>query len=184
MSTTAPVTVTVTHPAGRWAVDPVHSSIGFSVGHLVATFRAGFADVTGGYDADAGVLRGAVPVSSIDVRQDDLRAHLLSPEFFAADAHPEIRFVSTDVRRSADGGAEVAGDLTIRGVTRRVVATGTIGEPGPNLAGGETVAIELSTTVDRRDFGLDWNAELPGGRRAVGWDVTVSVSLELHREEA
>lgn len=164
---------------GTWQADPVHSSVTFGVKHGVATFRAGFTEIDAAYDADAGALTGAVPVTSIDITQPDLRAHLLSPEFFDADRHPEVRFTATEIRR--DNGAEVivSGELTIRGITRPVEARGRIGDPGVGLAGDRRLAIELTATVDRRDFGLNWQAELPGGTLALEYDVTLDVVLEL-----
>ncbi|WP_372790974.1 YceI family protein [Paraconexibacter sp.] len=178
MSTTALSPLT-----GTWTIDPVHSSASFAVKHLVATFRAGFDVIEGSYDADAGVLRGTAPVASLDVTQEDLKGHLLSPDFFDATAHPTIDFVSTAVQVGQDGTLEVQGDLTLRGVTRPVTGRGSITEviPGP---GGDVVGIEVQTTVNRNDFGLSWNADLPGGRKMLGDDVTLSLSLELGQPTA
>ena len=173
-------TTTLTTPVtGTWSIDPIHSSVGFAVKHVVAKFRAGFSEVAGSYDADAGVLRGSVPVASLDIAMEDLKAHLQSPDFFAAANHPTIDFVSSDVRRDGDR-LQVAGDLTIRGVTRPVTAHGEITEVVPGPA-GDILGIELEATIDRGDWGLDWNMDLPGGRKAVGDHVTMTVSLELGR---
>jgi len=178
MSTTATAPLT-----GIWTIDPIHSSVAFTVKHLVAKFRSGFTTIEGAYDADAGVLKGSVPVDSIDVSQEDFRGHLLSPDFFDAAANPTVEFVSTAIRRGQDDSVEVDGELTLRGVTRPVSATGTISEVTPGPA-GNVIGIELETTVDRNDFGLSWNMELPGGRKAVGDLVTLSVSLELGQPAA
>ena len=167
-------------PTGTWQADPVHSSVTFRVKHLgVATFRAGFADVDASYDGDSGTLTGAVPVESLDITQADLRAHLLSPEFFDADRNPEVRFTASEVRRGDGDAVLVGGELTIRGITKPVEARGRIGEPGTGLGGDRRVEIELSATVDRREFGMDWQAELPGGKVALANEVTLEVVLEL-----
>lgn len=168
---------TIAPLTGTWTIDPVHSSASFSVKHLVSKFRGGFATIEGAYDADAGVLRGAVPVESVEVKLDDLRAHLLSPEFFDAANHPTITFTSTDVDVAGDR-ITVTGDLTMHGVTRAVTGTGEISEPIPGPA-GNVIAISLETTVDRNEFGLTWNMEAPGGRKVLGDHVTLVLDLEL-----
>ncbi len=177
MSTTLTTPVT-----GIWSIDPVHSSVDFTVKHVVSKFRAGFGEVAGSYDADAGILRGSAPVASLDIAMEDLKAHLQSPDFFDAASHPTIDFVSSDVRRDGDL-LEVAGELTIRGVTKPVTARGEITEVAAGPA-GDILGIELEATIDRGDWGLDWNMDLPGGRKAVGDHVTMSVSLELGRPAA
>ena len=169
-------------PSGTWTLDRTHSHAGFSVKHMgVATFRGSFTD----FDANLGDDRlvGVVRVESIDVRDENLRAHLLSPEFFDAENTPEIRFESTALRGS-DAQLIVEGDLTIKGITQRVEATGSISEPHANISGGESVGIELETIVDRTAFGLNWNAPLPKGGFALGNDVKLGVHLELVRQEA
>jgi polyisoprenoid-binding protein YceI len=178
MSTTA-----LLLPAGTWHADPVHSSVDFRVRHLgVSTFRAGFAEIAATYDAATGTLTGAVPVASLDIGQADLRGHVLAPDFLDAATHPEVRFEAGDLHAGDGGAVTVPGRLTIRGVTRDVQATGRVGEPVEDLVGGERAELELRATIDRRDFGLDWQAELPGGRLALANEVTLEVTLELVRE--
>lgn len=169
-------------PMGAWAADPVHSSLSFEVKHLgVSNFRASLTDfeatLTG--SAESASLVGSAKAASITVQQPDFRAHLLSPDFFDAERHPEIRFESTDVRPNGDGAITVDGHLTIKGTTRRITAGGRVGELGVDPYGAERIAVELEAVVDRNDFGLGWNMELPGGRLAVGNDVRLLVSLEL-----
>ena len=175
-------TVTTQLPAGTWTLDKVHSSASFSVKHMVvATFRGQFGEVDARLADDR--LEGVVQASSIEVKDENLKAHLLSGEFFDVENTPEIRFVSTDVRGN---GAQliIEGDLTIKGQTQRVEATGVVTEPHTNIAGNEAVGIELEAVIDRTAFGLNWNAPLPKGGFALGNDVTLSVHLELVREEA
>jgi polyisoprenoid-binding protein YceI len=110
-----------------------------------------------------------------------MRASVLGPEFFDAEHHPEITFRSTAVRLADDGRAEVDGELTIRGVTRPVSASGRYA--APRLASfGEVAGLQLRTSFDRRQFGFEWQMELPGGGDAVGWDVELEIDLLLKRD--
>jgi len=172
-------------PTGIWKSDPVHSNVGFSVKHMVvATFRGSFDDfaVTLDNSGDEPVIYGAVRVASVDVRDEKLNGHLLSPDFFDAERTPEIRFTSTDIRTEGDE-LVVDGELEIKGTSRPVEARGTIVGPIENIAGKEGIGIDLSTTVDRRDYGLNWNAQLPKGGFAVENEVTLQVQLELGKAE-
>jgi len=173
-------------PAGTWVVDPVHSSVGFAVTHNgVTTFRSGFdryeARLTGGEQPR---LEGTVEVESIAIDEEMLKGHLLSPEFFDTQRFPQLRFSSTELSVGDDGSARIAGDLEIRGETRKVEATGRFAQLGGDLAGKARVGLSVETTVDRRDFGLDWQAELPSGGEVLEYAVTISVELELVAEEA
>jgi polyisoprenoid-binding protein YceI len=175
-------TVTTQLPAGTWTLDKVHSHAGFSVKHMVvATFRGSFGEIDATLADDR--LEGIVRADSIDVRDENLKGHLLSPEFFDVENTPEIRFVSTAVRGS-DAQLVIEGDLTIKGITKRVEATGSITEPHVNIGGTEAVGIDLEAVIDRTAFGLNWNAPLPKGGFALGNDVTLQVHLELARTEA
>lgn len=164
-------------PTGTYTVDPVHSSFGFVVVHNgISKFRGSFEEVEAGLTD--GVLTGVAKVASVKTAIPQLHGHLQSPDFFDAENHPEIRFRSTDIKLAGDGSAEVDGELTIRGVTKPVVATGTYGA-GVNMQGAEVIGFDLTTTVDRRDFGLNWQAPLPNGGEAVAYPVTIEAHLEL-----
>jgi polyisoprenoid-binding protein YceI len=167
-------------PAGTWTIDDVHSSAGFSVKHMVvATYRGSFSEI----DASLrdGVLEGAVKVASIDARDENLKAHLLSPEFFDAENTPEVTFRSTDVRRDGDRLA-IEGDLTVKGHTERVVARASLAGPTEDPYGNTKLGLDLEAVIDRTAFGLDWNAPLPKGGFALGNDVILTVHLELRQE--
>ena len=168
-------------PAGTYTSDPVHSSTGFAVKHMLATFRGSFAafDATLTVGEDGAVrLEGGVPVDSVVVKDENLAAHLQSPEFFDAERHPEIRFESTEF--AIDGPAvSVSGDLTIKGHTEPVTATGSIVGPIEDPFGNTKVGLQLETVVDRTKFGLNWNAPLPKGGFMLANDVTLSVDLEF-----
>ncbi len=180
-------TTSVQLPTGTWAIDPVHSSAAFRVKHFgVSTFRSSFADLSGtyvGHDEHAH-LSGAVTVDSIAVTQPDLRGHLLSPDFFDVGNHPSITFEASKLTLGENGVLSVEGDLTINGVTKTLVATGTATEPGADFRGIEHFGINLETTIDRTAYGVTWQAELPGGKVAVENDVTLEVSLEFTPAEA
>ena len=164
-------------PAGAYALDPVHSSFGFRVKHNgVSTFRGQFEQVEA--SLQDGQLEGTVQVESVKTAIPQLKEHLLSPEFFNAAETPTITFRSTDIRLSEDGAVEVEGDLTLRGVTKPITAKGTLAS-GIGMTGSEVVGIDLEAIVDRRDYGLNWQAPLPAGGNALAWDVTLQVHLEL-----
>jgi polyisoprenoid-binding protein YceI len=182
MSATAPITL-----SGTWIADPVHSNASFSIKHMiVSTYRTSFKDVDARLDVDGDDIRlsGSVPVESIDIDQPDFRAHVLSPDFFDAANHPTIAFTSTSVERGEGEAIEVDGELTVKGIAKPIKASGILTGPAVNIAGAEVVGVELQTTVDKNDVGLEWNAALPKGGFAIGDDVTLSVHLELRRQEA
>ena len=174
---------TSTIPAGTtWTADPVHSRVGFAVKHMVvSTFRSEFGD----YDASlvAGAdgtlqLAGRVRADSIALKDENLAAHLRAADFFDTDRYPEISFDSTLVR-DAGGELVVEGELTIKGVTRPIRATGTLTEPHVTFGDVLKVGLELEAIVDRTDYGLSWNAPLPKGGFALANDVKLQVNLEL-----
>lgn len=173
---------TATQPVtGTWTVDPIHSSASFAVKHMVvATFRGSFAEIDAKLDVtgDTPQLTGTVPVASIEVKDENLKGHLLADDFFAADQHPTITFVSTSFERDGED-LTVEGDLTVKGVTQRVVGKGTLVGPATDIQENEKIGVDLDTIVDRTAFGLNWNAPLPKGGVALGNDVTLSIHLEL-----
>jgi len=180
-----PEAMCVLPTAGLWTIDPRHSTVRFSVRHhAVATFRAGFSPVTGAYDAAAGTLSGEVPVDGLLVPGIDmLRNHLLSPAFFDAENHPTFSFCSSSLTARDDGRHEVLGELTLRGITRPVHAVGvargpvTVHQRDGSVT--ERLGIDLTATLDRRDYEISFNNEISPGMLNLGWDVTIDVALEL-----
>jgi polyisoprenoid-binding protein YceI len=175
-------TATIQLPAATWAADKVHSTVGFAVKHMVvSTFRGRFEDfdatLVSGEDGSLR-LEGSVRADSIVVKDENLAAHLRSPEFFDTERHPEIRFASTLVR--AEGGELIVdGELTIKEHTRPIEARGTMTEPVVTLGDVTKIGIELEATVDRSAYGLNWNAPLPKGGFALENEVKLIVNLEL-----
>jgi polyisoprenoid-binding protein YceI len=182
MSTTATQSIA----AGKWQIDRIHSHVGFAVKHMVvATFRGQFADYEGslstGEDGSPQLV-GSVDVDSIVVKDENLAGHLKSPDFFDSERYPRITFTSTSVNVADGGELEVEGDLTIKDRTHRITARGDITGPHTDLAGNDKIGVELEAVIDRREFGLEYNATLPKGGVAVDNDVTLQVSLELVKE--
>lgn len=164
-----------------WSVDKVHSSVGYEIEHnSAATFKGSFRDVDAKLEfGDDGVtVTGSVRVDSIDLGDEQQKGHVLSAEFFDAERHPTVDFASTAVRYE-DGEAIVDGELTIRGETRPVTVRGKIGEPYENAYGQQGLAVRLGTTIDRTQYGLDWQLQLPNGKPVLGDEVTIAVELEL-----
>src|SRR6266516_7471524 len=152
-------------PTGTWNVDSVHSQVGFAVDYMVGTFRGSFSPVDGELvvsEDGRATLTGSAPVSGITVQDENLTAHLQSPDFFDLERTPEIAFASKEIRRA---GAEIAidGELTIKGVSQPVLLKATIGEPADDPYGGVRFSLKLATTIDRTQFGLNWNNPLPNG---------------------
>jgi polyisoprenoid-binding protein YceI len=171
--------------AGTWSIDPIHSHVGFAVKHMVvATFRGQFEEYDGALavaEDGAPRLQGTVTVDSIAVKDENLAGHLKSPDFFDSERYPQISFLSSAVR--VDGGElEVEGELTIKGHTHQVTARGSISGPHEDIAGNDKIGVELEAVVDRREYGLEWNAPLPKGGFALDNDVKLQVSLELVRQ--
>jgi polyisoprenoid-binding protein YceI len=165
-------------PTGTWTADPVHSEIAFSIEYMAGTFRGTFAKFSAQVADDE--VRGTADVSSVQVKDPNLEAHLQSPEFFDAERHPRLSFRSERIGRAGDE-VTIDGELTIKGVTHPVELRGTISEPITDPWGSERFGLELETTVDRTAFGLNWNNPLPTGEPALANDVTLSAELQLVR---
>jgi polyisoprenoid-binding protein YceI len=173
---------TTTIPAGTYKDDGVHSAATFSVKHMVvSTFRGRFEDFTAVLTVDEdgrARLDGTVEADTIVVKDENLAAHLKSPEFFDTERYPEIRFTSLELTVDGDR-VTVEGDLTIKDNTHRITGTGTIEGPAEDPFGNTKLGLALETTVDRTQFGLNWNAPLPKGGFALADDVKIQVELEL-----
>jgi polyisoprenoid-binding protein YceI len=169
-------------PTGTWQLDPVHSSIGFEVAYMAGAFRGQFRDVEASLEVDGenARLTGVAQVASVDVKDENFAAHLQSPDFFDAEQHPELRFTSTDVE--AGDGLTVRGEITIKGVTKPVELTGAATAPITDPYGRERIGLTLSTTLDRTEFGVNWNLPLPSGEPALSNEVTLVAELYFVRD--
>ncbi len=182
MSIVADPTVTRI-PAGTWSIDPVWSALEFEVrkvGLIPIKGRIpGFTGTIHGGDQPA--IEGTVEVSSITTFDETRDGHLQSPDFFDAQRFPELRFESTDV--DVDGDALiVTGDLTIKGTTRPVVLHGTFLGSAVDPMGSDRIGLELSGTISRSDFGLEWNLPLPGGGFLLPNEVVLRASFAAVRK--
>ncbi len=188
------MTTTVTRAprtaATTWQLDPAHTQVEFEVKHMMfAKVRGRFTELTGslvvgpaGKEAQSRasvVLRAA----SIDTAQAQRDAHLRSADFFDVERFPELTFESRTVRR--DGSRLImAGDLTIRDVTREVVLEVTESGEGIDPWGKERIGFAATTSIDRRDFGLTWNQALETGGILVGNEVRISIEVEAVRSDS
>jgi polyisoprenoid-binding protein YceI len=169
-----------TVPAGTWAVDKAHSSVGFAVDYMAGTFQGSFTD----FDADVtdGALRGSARVDSVQVKIPDLAAHLQAPDFFDAERHPQLTFEAREIERTGDR-LQIEGEITIKGHTEPVHIDGVIGEPMQDPFGGERFGLKLEATVDRTLFGVSWNNPLPSGKPALSNQVRLIADLQLTKQD-
>ncbi len=167
-------------PTGTFAADTVHSSVGFEVPYAVATFSGTVND----FEASLvdGTLTGSAKIASIQTKEENLQAHLLSPEFFDAERHPVLTFTG-DVQRDGDA-ATIDGEITLKGITRPAVLKGTITGPAVDHFGATRVGLKLETTIDRTEFDIKWNMPLPNGEPALANEVTLKAELTLVAQEA
>jgi len=170
-------------PTGVWKSDPIHSSAGFTVKHMVGTFRGSFGQFEAELSDASGEpqLAGRVPVESVRVDEENLYSHLLSSEFFDSERNPEIKFDSSRIVREGEQ-IVIDGELTVKGVAKPVEARGQITGPLKDPQDNERLGLDLETTVNRHAFGLDWQMELPDGGNVLGDEVTLTVHLELVKE--
>jgi polyisoprenoid-binding protein YceI len=170
---------------GTYHAQPAPSTFAFKVRHSGTFWFRGVmpeAEATLRADDDGLTLEGAAKVESLSVYEPaEMRAHLLAPDFFEADRHPEVSFRSTDLRLDDGGCLELDGELTIKGITRPIKATGHWSGPR-QAAFGEIAGLSLRARFDRREFGFDWQAPMPDGGDAVGWEVELEVDLLLMPE--
>jgi len=174
----------------RLDFDLVHSSIGFTVRHLmVSKVHGRFSQWSGSLEFDeqdpgASRVRVSIDAASIDTRETPRDAHLRSPDFLDAEHFPHIEFTSTSVTRASAGELHVTGDLTIRGVTRTVQLDAEYAGRVKDPWGGERFGFAAKTTIKRSDFGLTWNQALEAGGVVVGDRIEISLEIEAVRHVA
>ena len=158
-----------------WVSDPTHSNVAFTVIYMgVAPFQGAFREFEASLDAVA--LRGVAKAASVDVDNDDLAAHLASPDFFDAQTYPELSFEAGPLARDGDS-VTVEGVLEIKGNRAPIALTGTITDPVADPWGGRKLGLSLSGTVDKNAVGLTWNAPLPEGGSMLADDVELVATL-------
>ena len=177
---------TTAHPdyrAGTWRLDPTHSELSFTVKHLAISKVRGFfrvfdATITAPEDPSGITVEATVDVASVDTNQEARDQHLRTSDFFLVDQHPTMTFRSTSVEVSGDD-LVVHGELTLRGVTRPVTLTGEFGGIVVDGYGNTKAGVTATTTIDRHEFGVSWNAALEAGGLTLGDDVKISLDLQF-----
>lgn len=166
-----------------YQIDKAHSEAAFQVRHLITRVRGRFADFDGTIAFDESqpersAVTFTVQTASIDTSNADRDAHLRSDDFFGVERFPTLTFVSTSIAGKGGDVFDVEGDLTIRDVTKRVTLPVTFLGKAKDPWGNEKLAFETEITINRKDFGLLWNAALETGGFLVGDDVRISVSVQ------
>lgn len=166
-----------------YGIDKAHSEAAFQVRHLLSKVRGVFADVEGTIDFDPDAPESAavnvtIQAASINTNEPTRDAHLRSTDFFAADEFPTLTFVSREVNKRSVAEFDVVGDLTIRGNSRPVTLAVTYLGAAKDPWGNDKLAFEAETTLNRKDFGLHWNAALETGGFLVGDEVRVQLSIQ------
>ncbi len=172
---------------GIYTIDTVHSNVDFKIRHLVSKVSGTFTEFDGTIVADfdnldASSVDLAIKAGSIDTRNEKRDGHLRSSDFFDVEKYPEITFKSSKITRVDSDSYAVAGTLTMHGVSKPITLTvDYLGEM--SAMGGVRAGYELSTTINRKDYGVSWNRALDAGGWVIGDDVEVSVNLEVVKQE-
>lgn len=168
--------------AGTWTIDPSHTNVGFTVRHLmVSKVRGSFSAVEGAIviadDPARSSVEAVVQMDSIDTRDEQRDGHLRSNDFFDIANHPTMTFRSTGIRADGDDYVLV-GELTIKGVTKTVEFEVEFGGVSQDPWGGTRVGFEAEAEINRKDFGMEWNAALETGGVLVGEKVKITLDVE------
>ncbi len=174
----------------RWNIDPSHSTAEFTVRHLmISNVRGRFGKLSGTVELDpakpeASKIDVSIDATSIDTRDDKRDAHLRSADFFDVEKFPTVTFKSTSVKKTGDG-FEVLGELTMRGVTKEItLEVEDLSNPGKDPWGNTRIGTSAKAKINRKDWGLNWNAALEAGGVLVGEQVKISLEVELIAQAA
>ena len=173
-----------------WTIDPVHSSVEFSLDYIgFSTFRTNFRALEGSLEFDparpnTSLVNASIPVASVDVTNERLMSRLMDPDLLGGNEHPSITFKSTRVEGADPAHWKVTGDLTIHGVARPVVLdTRYLGQAKSPFSGKMIAAFRAETAIDRRDFGVTWNAAMDTGGAYLGERVQISLAIMAVRQD-
>jgi polyisoprenoid-binding protein YceI len=176
--------------SSNWTIDPVHSSVEFSLDYMgFSTYRTGFRALEGSLEFDpaqpaAASVKASIPVASVDVTNDRLMSRLMDPDLLGGKDHPTITFESTGVEAVDPAHLKVTGDLTIHGVARPVVLDVRYrGQAKHPFSGKIVAAFRAETAIDRRDFGVTWNAATDTGGAYLGERVQISLAILAIRHD-
>jgi polyisoprenoid-binding protein YceI len=172
--------------AAEYTIDPVHSSVEFSIRHIVSKVKGHFKTFAGTIQYTAGKpadwkANVTIDVKSLDTGNEKRDGHLKSPDFFDAEKFGEMKFVTTSVTDFKKDKAKIHGDLTLHGVTKPVVLDAVISEEGTDMEGKKKQGFSATTTIKRTDFGMSWGS-MPG-KAMLGDDVMISLEIEAERKK-
>lgn len=172
----------------RWKIDPAHSEIGFAAKHMmISTVRGRFSEVSGFIAFDEGDLTSAsidveIGVASVDTRQEGRDNHLRSADFFDAENHPSMKFVSTKIEPTKGDQYKITGDLTIRGTSHEVTLDASFEGMHADPWGGTRAGFSATGKINRHDFGLNWNATIEAGGVVVGPEIKIQLDVEAVKQ--
>ena len=185
MTSTFDVTGTAQLSAGTWAIDPVHSSISFSVRHLmVSKVRGHFEDFSGAIVvAEDGTpsVTAEIAVDSINTNNEQRDSHIKSADFFEVEKYPTATFRSTNVRANGDNYV-LDGDFTLKGVIKPISLDLEFNGVNPGMGHGEVAGFEASVVLNRKDFGIDIDMPLETGGAVVGDKITITLEIEALKQ--
>ena len=183
-ATAIPTTTTAT--SSTWKIDPAHSAAEFKVRHMMISYVKGkFSGLSGVLKLDENVytrstVEVSIPAASVRTVDDKLDAHLKEADFFDVEKFPTLTFKSTSIRTTGDRDYAVTGDLTIRGVTKSVIlSVNDVSEPSKDPWGNQRIGLSGSAKINRKDFGLVWNAPLEFGGMLVGEEVAITLDVQF-----
>lgn len=174
--------------AETWNIDPSHTLVEFAVRHMMlATVKGNFSGVSGTLIGDPNDLTNAkisvsVDINTIDTRNADRDQHLRSADFFDAENFPKMTFESRNITRTGENTYNIEGDLTIRGTTRPITLEAEFMGVGPDPWGNTRAGFEATGKLNRKDYGLTWNAALETGGVLVGEEVKITISAEFVKQ--
>ena len=170
---------------GTWKLDPSHSELSFSVKHLMitkvrGTFETFDVTIVTAEDPRESTIEATIDVASVNTKLEARDNHLRSSDFFLIDEHPTMTFTSTSFDGDAAAGEfTLDGDLTLRGVTKKITLKGEFGGVITDPDGNVKAGAPATTTINRLDFGVNWNAALEAGGMTLGNEVTVTADLQV-----
>ena len=170
----------------NWTVDASHTSVGFTVKHMmVSKVKGSFAAVEGTLEGTPEDLTGAkidfkIDASSINTNSEDRDNHLRSGDFFDTETYPSITFVSTEIVKTGSNEYDLTGDITIKDVTKKITFEAEYEGTGKNPWGVDVAAFEVEGKISRKEFGLTWNQALEAGGVLVGDDIKISIDLQVN----
>jgi polyisoprenoid-binding protein YceI len=174
-------------PAGRYELDPAHTSVEFVARHLISKVRGRFTEFAGQITLDEDLERSEVHVeihtASVHTGSEQRDQHLRSGDFFLIDEHPVMSFTSTGLRVGEGSAFELDGTLTINGIANPVTLEGSFNGWGPHPYGGDLITFSARTTIDREDWDITWNSVVETGGVLVGRTVDIELEIEAIRQE-